>query len=85
MNISEIRWYKDHRQLDFSNENNNKIWMSRDERGTPMLTIRNIDRNDSANYKCRIRNKFGASDSITMARLEVACMYFIDYIFIVFF
>ncbi|KAH9423523.1 hypothetical protein DERP_003804 [Dermatophagoides pteronyssinus] len=74
MNISEIRWFKDHRPLDFPNENNpnNKIWMSRDERGTPMLTIRNIDRNDSANYKCRIRNKFGATDSITTARLEVA-------------
>ena len=84
MNISEIRWYKDHRLLDTAflqqqpndDENSNKkIFMSRDERGTPMLTIRNIDRNDSANYKCRIRNKFGASDSITTARLEVACMY----------
>nr|XP_046915163.1 uncharacterized protein LOC124495776 [Dermatophagoides farinae] len=81
MNISEIRWYKDHRLLDTAflqqqpndDENSNKkIFMSRDERGTPMLTIRNIDRNDSANYKCRIRNKFGASDSITTARLEVA-------------
>lgn len=72
-NITNIVWYKDRRPINFGTSSEDKIWSARDERGTPTLTIRDIDRNDSAEYGCRVKNHLGASDSITTAKLEVAC------------
>lgn len=50
-----------------------KLWARKDVRGTPILTINDIDRNDSGEYACRVRNAFGVAQSGTTARLEVAC------------
>lgn len=74
-NLTEVRWYKDGVPIDFSQWAAEKLWMGKDERGTPILTVNDIDRNDSAEYKCRVRNAFGATESSTSAKLEVACKY----------
>ena len=73
-NLTEIVWYKNRVPINFDQWSPDKLWTSKDERGTPILTVNDIDRNDSAEYSCRLRNTFGVSDSITSAKLEVACM-----------
>lgn len=72
-NISEVIWFKDGKAIDFERWSSEKIWTSKDERGTPILTVNDIDRNDSAEYRCRVRNHLGVADSLTSAKLEVAC------------
>lgn len=72
-NISEVTWLKDGHALRLADWPADKMWSSKDIRGTPLLTINDIDRNDSAEYSCRVRNAFGASDSLTSATLQVAC------------
>lgn len=74
-NITEIVWYKDRTPINFAQWSTDKLWTSNDSHGTPILTVNEIDRNDSAEYSCRVRNAFGASTSITSAKLEVACMW----------
>lgn len=74
-NISEAIWFKDGQAIDFDRWSAEKLWTSKDERGTPILTVNDIDRNDSAEYRCRVRNHLGVADSLTSAKLEVACKY----------
>lgn len=78
MNITRIVWFKNNHPIETSDEPSeaNKITQSRDEKGTPILTIREINRQDTADYSCQVENRFKASDSITVARLEVACKLF---------
>lgn len=82
-NITEVVWFKNKSPIDFEALSPDKIWNTRDERGTPILTISDIDRTDSAEYSCRIRNTYGATDSVTSARLEVACKFsgFLDFLY----
>lgn len=79
-NVTDILWFHEDKRLAVPTQGK----YEQSIQGYPMLTIKDVQRDDRGEYSCSLANAIGRGNATNYAELNVLCKYYVPWYFLLY-